>query len=265
MSEKAISFFKRRKEANKELLGLFAQSEHVVIIHYSCESFYERQSATSPRITSIAVRNLKSGFTNSFSIHQMAELKKIDYSKIEDHYDTLEKEMLKRFFDYYQHNQNCFWLHWNMRDINYGFPALKHRFETLGEKPPNINESKLIDLSRLLVDIYGINYISHPRLEKLIEKNNISKRDFLNGEGEAKAFVNKDFIKLHQSTLRKVDILANIAGRAARDELKTNLTWWKYCSKYPRAFFEFIKDNAVVSGLIIIVGLILTIVEFFKK
>jgi len=38
------------------------------VIHYSCESFYDRPNGASPRITSIAVRKLDSGQTLSFSI-----------------------------------------------------------------------------------------------------------------------------------------------------------------------------------------------------
>ncbi len=119
-------------------------------------------------------------------------------------------------------------------------------------------------MSRLLVALYGNKYIDHSRLEKLIDKNNISKRDFLSGNLEAKAFVDKDFIKLHQSTLRKVDILANIAGRASRNELKTNLTWIKYYIKYPIVFFELITKHPVISGIIVIVGLFLSIIQMFR-
>lgn len=64
---------KQRQKALNKVTELINNSENVVIIYYSCESFYNRSDGSSPRITSIAVRNLASGQTTSFSIHQMAE------------------------------------------------------------------------------------------------------------------------------------------------------------------------------------------------
>ena len=79
--------------------------DFVVVIHYSCESFYDRPNGTSPRITSIAVRNLASGQTTSFSIHQVAERRKM-LNNIEEHYDNLEKEMLDDFNNYIHSHSN---------------------------------------------------------------------------------------------------------------------------------------------------------------
>jgi hypothetical protein len=58
---KKINQLKRRRQARQELSSLFATAKSVVVIHYSCESFYDRADGTSPRVTSIAVRNLESG------------------------------------------------------------------------------------------------------------------------------------------------------------------------------------------------------------
>ena len=83
---------------------------------------FDRPDGATPRITSIAVRNFASGQTESFSIHKVAELKHIPIVDIPGHYDSLEKEMLDEFSQYLQSNDHCIWVHWNMRDINYGFP-----------------------------------------------------------------------------------------------------------------------------------------------
>lgn len=40
---------------------LFADAANVWVIHYSCESFYDRTDGRSPGITSIAVRKLDAG------------------------------------------------------------------------------------------------------------------------------------------------------------------------------------------------------------
>ncbi len=61
------------------------------MINYSCESFYDRSEGQTPRVTSIAVRNYASGQTESFSIHKVAELNRVEFAEIDKNYDVLEK------------------------------------------------------------------------------------------------------------------------------------------------------------------------------
>jgi hypothetical protein len=56
------------------------------------------------------------------------------------------------------------------RDINYGFAAIEHRHKVLEGEPYILPDERKIDLSRLLIDIYGVCYIGHPRLEKFDKK-----------------------------------------------------------------------------------------------
>lgn len=109
-----------------------------------------------------------------------------------------------------------------MRDINYGFKAIEHRYSVLGGEPYKIPDSNKIDLARQLINCYGAGYADHPRMEKLLEQNEIKAKDYLTGQQEAEAFANQDYIKLHMSTLRKVDVFANILNRAINNTLKTN-------------------------------------------
>ncbi len=263
MSESAKRI-RRRRDARAQLARLTDNAENVVVIHYSCESFYERPNGASPRITSIAVRNFGTGQTTSFSIHQMAERdKKLNPVEIHANYDDLEKKMLKEFYEYVEAHQGHTWLHWNMRDINYGFPALAHRLKVLGGKPFEIHESRLCDLARLLVSLYGVGYAAHPRLATVVAKNKISDLGFLTGEEEAKAFENREYVRLHQFTLRKVDILADIAGRAADGILKTDARLKEIYGGYFLAFTELMREHwlftllGVVGAIASIVGLLL--------
>ena len=89
---KQREIYKKCRRAQHKLDAVFHQPEHCVVIHYSCESFYDRKNPRSPRITSIAIRNLESGQTKSFSIHLVAERRGL-LDSIEQHYDLLEKEM----------------------------------------------------------------------------------------------------------------------------------------------------------------------------
>jgi hypothetical protein len=258
---------KRRKASILKMSALQEQASTSLIIHYSCESFYDRTDGRTPRITSIAVRNLSSGQTDSFSIHQIAEEHQIPFDKIDKKYDCLEKTMLERFFNFVTSHQHFYWIHWNMRDVNYGFSAIEHRFRVLGGTPIQITEDRKFDLARALVDLYGATYISHPRLEKLSEKNKISMRDFLLGKDEATAFDNKEFVKLHQSTLRKTDVLANIFELTSSNKLETNSSWFQQHGYTLAALIERLKEHWIISAFSIC-GIILTLIvkgyEFYK-
>ena len=129
------------REAKKQLTNISHDCNNVIVIHYSCESFYDLPDGASSRITSIAVQNLATGQTESFSIHQIAERStEFPIREIDTHYDELEKKMLGEFYDYAKNHQSHTWLHWNMRNINYGFAALEHRYKVLGGKPFEIHE-----------------------------------------------------------------------------------------------------------------------------
>jgi hypothetical protein len=249
----------KRRMARKLIMDLMSQADRVILIHYSCESFYNRPDGTSPRITSIAVRYLNTGQSTSFSIHQMGERKGYNPSSLEQHYSELEKLMLDEFFEFVRLHQN-----WNMRDINYGFPALIHRHKVLKGKPVEFDNSKLHDLSSLLINIYGPNYIEHPRLANIVKKNKISDKDFLGGNEEAEAFTKKQYVRLHQSTLRKIYVLAEILDRTANGTLKTNARWRDIYGLYPEAIVEFFQEKwwiVAITAFITAVGFILSFIN----
>ncbi|EFL49160.1 conserved hypothetical protein [Solidesulfovibrio fructosivorans JJ]] len=263
---RAIIQLNKRKKAIDLLRSITDNQEHSIIIHYSCESFYERNDGSSPRITSIAVRNCYSAQTTSFSIHQIAEINSVPMKNIPGNYDRLEKMMLDRFYDYVRRHDGYKWLHWNMRDINYGFPAISHRYSVLKGTPETIPEDKMIDIARLLISIYGPAYIGHPRLVKLIQKNMISDKDFLSGQDEALAFEQGKYVELHQSTLRKVDIMSNIISRAADNSLKINTRMCENFKLYPVALGELFKEHwffSIILSLCTILGFIFGIPQLF--
>ncbi|WP_153800565.1 hypothetical protein [Foetidibacter luteolus] len=245
------------KKAKSILEELHDNPQHVLIIHYSCESFYDIKEGRTPRITSIAIRYLRSAQTKSFSIHKVAEIQNLTLAEIEAHYNTLEKQMLTEYFDFLKEHKDYKWVHWNMRDINYGFEALENRFIVLGGQPFQLNDDNKIDMARVLIDKYGNQYIGHPRLTQLIEKNDISAKNLLSGDAEAKAFDNKEYVKLHQSTLRKVDVMDSILKRTAEGDLKTNATMRQIYGLTPQGIYELIKDHWLWSLIISIIMLFL--------
>lgn len=220
-----MSQHQRRSAGLRRLKLVFADPSNVRFIHYSCESFYDRSDGPSPRVTSIAVRHYASGQTRSFSIHQVAEREGL-LTQLDERYDELEYKMLEEFFEYVRRQPDgTKWFHWNMRDANYGFAALEHRFDVLHGEPVRISDADKVDLPVLLKEIYGPEVAPHPRFENLVNLNDLSRRHFLNGAEEAVAFEQKEYVRLHQSTLKKVDLITELAELAAAGRLKTTATW----------------------------------------
>ena len=265
---RALRRIERRKRASRALADLVNRPDRVLVIHYSCESFYDRPDGSSPRVTSIAVRHLDSGQTYSFSIHQMAERRKCP---VEGSYDELEREMLDEFHEYVRTHQGCYWLHWNMRDANYGFQAIEHRYRVLGGNPAQIPEDMRVDLSDLVEQMYGRHYISHPHMKSLVDRNHITARDFLSGAEEAQAFERGDYVKLHQSTLRKVDALSEIAQMADERSLKTDAGWRQQYGLHPQALAEWLSEHwlgtlvGFVASVLGIVGVVYEIVKIVLR
>ena len=217
--------------------------DNYLLIHYSCENFYDIKDGHTPRITSIAVYHYTSAQTESFSIHKEAERKHVSDDELELRYDDLEKAMLANFFEYAREHQGYTWIHWNMRDINYGFKSIEHRYAVLGGNAYKILDSKKIDLARLLVQRYGANYIGHPRMEKILSLNNIKPKNYLNGVEEAEAFKKKEYVKLHMSTLSKVDAFEHVIKLAIDNKLKVESKWHEIYGASIQGVYNFCKET----------------------
>ena len=250
---KASERYKKRKKAKEVLQDIINNSSGYLIIHYSCESFYDLPEGNTPRITSIAVRYVFNAQTRSFSIHKRAELEKIAPNQIDQHYNTLEKNMLDEFFQFVNtHHHNYKWIHINMRNINYGFEAINHRYRVLGGSPKEIHDNSKIDLARLFIDLYGRQYSKHPRFESLYHLNKITMTDFLNGQEEANAFRKGDYVALHRSTLRKVDNMHSVISLANENDLKVKSNILQVYGITPSGLFFAAKDNWLLALLFFI-------------
>lgn len=233
----------KRKKAIEQIKAINENSSGYLLIHYSCESFINTPDGNTPRITSIAVRFFDTAQTKSFSIHKTAELQKISVEEIYNHYDDLERKMLDQFFDFVSHHTSYKWIHINMRDVNFGFEAINHRYSVLGGNPITIHDNLKIDFPRLLIDKYGDNYIPHPRLENLYKRNGLTMINFLKGAEEAKAFENKEYVKLHLSTLRKIDNLHSIIIKDYEGTLKTDFSVINFYTLFPQGILYLIQED----------------------
>ncbi|GGZ60744.1 hypothetical protein GCM10008101_13400 [Lysobacter xinjiangensis] len=290
MSTSELSRVKERSKSRKKLNEIYEDAINSYLIHYSCESFYAPPGHApvggSTRVTCIVVRNLKSAQTKTWSIHKSAELLgqlaalneivpsfpqgyshgpggathlNVAPSVLAATLDPLELDMLEGYFAFLSRNTDSNFIHWNMRDDNYGFSALEHRYRVLGGQPTILPDSRKFDLARELVTIYGKRYASHTsesgrkgRLMSVIEMNKISDADALQGAEEADAFVKGEYRRLQQSTWRKVDVLANIFDRVHEKSLKTRAGFIDKYGIHPIALVEVARNNPIVTGLIFV-------------
>ncbi len=262
-----LTKLKRRREALKGFDNIDNKRDMYLVIHYSCESFYDIKDGRTPRITSIAVRNFTTGQTHSFSIHKSAEQKHVPVDEISDRYDELEKQMLDEYFEFIKSRHGYSFIHWNMRDINYGFQGIEHRYKVLGGEPFVIDDARKFDIARALISLYGVAYVPHGdngRLHSLLDINSITAKDLLSGKQEAEAFNNKEFIKLHQSTLRKVDVMSNILERVLDGSLKTNAKWIDVNGFHPVILIELFTKHWTWS-LLVIVAIVTGLAATLKK
>ncbi|WP_293953849.1 MULTISPECIES: hypothetical protein [unclassified Sphingobacterium] len=217
---------KQRSEGLKDLEKSLENKEKTLIIHYSCESFVNL-FGRSPRITSISIRNLQTGQTISFSIHIQAQINRMDFNNLSDEdYDKLEYYMLNEFYEFAKERLKFKWIHWNMRDTNFGFEAISIRFRILGGSPLEIDIENRYDLPRILSKIYTYDYENHGESGKLLSlcaRNEISFRDALSGKKEAEAFENRNYLALHKSTLNKVSIIESIIEKTENGSLKVKV------------------------------------------
>ena len=266
-----MGYVLRRIEERKNSLNLLRSivknPETTLVIHYSCESLFDRGDGSSPRINSISVKFLGSGQQRSFSINQLAEREKVPMDKISSNYAKLERMLLDEFYKFVDKYKDFKWVHWSMNFNNIGFPALAHRYMVLGGDPISIPDTNLIDLSAILKKIYGQNYISRPPLYNLINKNDLQTQQLLTGKEEAFAIEAGKYFEASQSTESKIYILSKILYKVVDGHLKTNASTIKWKILTIRALVEkfltsnFFKILGLIGALASIVGLIYVIIK----
>lgn len=202
---------------------LKSHPENFYVIHYSCQSLYDDNEGISPRITSIAVTHFATEQTVSFSTHAIAEELGIPREAVRDRFDEVEVALLRSFYAFTRDRRDKYWVHWNMRNLTYGFEHLEHRYRVLGGvDAPVIPVERRLNLNDLLSDRFGSDYAPHPKLKSLMELNGGTHRHFLTGEEEVQAFQNNEFIRMHNSTLAKVGFLNLVIRRLLRGKLATS-------------------------------------------
>jgi hypothetical protein len=198
MSKVKDAFIQRIRELEEKL-------HLVVLIHYSCESFYDVKKG-SPTIVSIAIMDFLGGQVTTCAL--------CDYPD--------EQSMLSTYFKFLEENKDRLFVHWNMNDSVYGFAAIENRYTQLtGENPFRLPREQMFDLDSLVQVKHGKQYVDHPKLWNLAVLNRYSTLGFKAGKEEAELFKQGCYFENKLSTIRKIHVLADILADLLSDRLLT--------------------------------------------
>lgn len=179
---------------------------HILVIHYSCESFYEVKKG-SPTVVSIAIRDYYSGQIITFSLSD----------------NDSEISILEAYFRFLEENRDKLFVHWNMNDTVYGFEAIRNRYHQLTKNHGTIIQNEnLFDMDDLIEKKYGKLYAPHQKLYNLANINRYSTMGMRSGKDEADLFKKKGFFENKLSTIRKVHIISNILEDFLANRLLTH-------------------------------------------
>lgn len=214
-------------DSSKFVKNIKKRPENFYIIHYSCQSLYDDNEALSPRVTSIAIAHYATEQTVSFSTHSIAEELRIPREAVRDQFDEVERKLLQDFYAFIRDRRDKYWVHWNMRNLTFGFEHLEHRYRVLGGKDaPIVPVERRINLNDVLSGRYGVEYVKHPKMKSLMELNGGVHRHFLTGEEEVRAFQNSEFMRIHNSILAKIGFFSNVIRSLVKGKLNTASRGW---------------------------------------
>jgi len=180
-----------------------AQPGKLVFIHYSCGLFAENAAAHNP-VQFIAVKRGDGGGNRVFGSGPDAEF-----------------QSLEKFFDFVRERPDHVWVNWNMTGDPFGFEHLRSRFEQLGGHPPAFPDSlHLFDLKECLQQVYGVDFVPHPRLEQAAIANGLTMTDWLDPKAAREAFERGDWNALRLSVIRKSHVIGDLFTLAANGKLR---------------------------------------------
>ena len=252
--------WEKHKKAKEQINEIFMRPDKYRVIHYSRQGFSQGNNQHADAIVSIAIYSGVSDATFSVDIQSMAERLQIRFQDISQRIREIETEMLREFFDYINQNRDFIYLHWNMRDNQFGFQALSNRYCALTNGKPayEIPIEKQLNVSNLLEEYYGSDYVAHPRLKNIIEQNPESRPlHFLNATQEENAFKEGRYNDLHMSTLSKVRFFYTVLTLVHEGKLKVSTSKLKAFGFSPQVIFEMVKDTWWWGLLTFLLGMLL--------
>lgn len=272
MQKASLFEWNKHKVAKYKLHDIMNSFGEFSIIHYACYGFDGNGSYSGVRITSIAILHCTSQYSTStpgqreitvFDLVSAADELRIPRDKINDKIDKVEKSLLKNFYNHIASRQDRLYLHWNMQDNKYGFQAINNRYFTLTNKQPmfTIPPDHQVNISDLLGDYYGYNYVEDPKIEHLYKLNpNLASKDLLLGKDEAKSFEVGNYTAIRNSNIAKVKFFHEVLMSVYAGKLKVSKGRLKAFKLFPQVLFEIASEKWWFWLLTLFVGAILGVI-----
>ena len=252
------------KESNKIISDYVKKKSNYIFIHYARQNCFSEAYEKGPRVIAIVAMNAESEQFSVFSLKKSADKQgKVFFELSDSEKDIIEYNMLQDFFEYVKDNKDKVWLHWNMKNNNFGFSAIEDRFRMLKGNPSHFEEGKLINISVLLKKKYGMNYAKDNMWNgKLMGKmydifilNRITDSNILDGEREIIEYILKNVTSIEQSVLGKLKAFKVIMEKAADNVLKCRGNILKDVYGFNMTgIANYIQDNALLALLFSIIG-----------
>ncbi|MEA5425402.1 hypothetical protein [Arcicella lustrica] len=222
-----MGIIKERGLAISTLKKLTEDPNKVLFIHYSQSNTFDDDDygSISPIITSIVIKSLDGQIDQQFAIHFEADKADIPIDEIQNSYRDLELRILKAFNSFVKRHSDCNWIHWDMKNIHFGFEGIKHRYEKIfgnlndfNEIPVN-NKKNLFDI---IEKIYGEKFVDGSDTLKSLMKcnsNNIDNNAYLSSAVESTEFGRKNFVNVIKSVDLKVDFIKKATNKLIQRKL----------------------------------------------
>jgi len=252
--------YRDRIIAAKNLKKLVEDPSQVFCVHYSQSQTYDDDYGNiSPIITAIVIKSMDEKTDKQFAIHFEADKAGIPKDQIQDSYRELEMRMLKSYNDFVKRHNQCLWVHWDMKNIHFGFEAIKHRYEKIFENLSDYSEiasSNKQNVRLALEGMYGEKFASGPdKMKSLIALNNggINEPNYLSQELESSEFESKNFKGVIDSVDCKVEFLKKAVKKLVDRKLSVQTKNWYaiFIDMITHPIFTFIGWLATIIGLIV--------------
>jgi hypothetical protein len=195
-------------------------------IHYYTVAWDDAKDR-APEPVMVAVHDLPTKAEKLFSIQLVAGRNNVPPDQIPDQRASLERAMLEELFAFMRAHPKARWVHWGMRNEQFGFAALEHRFRELGGEVgdlPDLPLDRRIDLAEALKSEFGKRYAPDPRFPNLVRMLGLTERDLLSLEQLTDAVRAGQYGLMQRSLFRFVGPIAEIGALFLTGQLRPRLT-----------------------------------------
>lgn len=253
-----MGMFNSSKKAKSDIKSVVKSNDEILIVHYSYANVPNLSGDIFPIITTIVVRSLDDKIYECYGLHIEADLIGISKSEMKDIYSDLELSMLEKFMAFVRLHNSSYWLNWDMKNITFGFQAIKHRYSKLtgGNNIGfiDIPAYRKKDLDVLLSELYGDNYSVEPdKLLDILKCNNFDTHSYMTSNTESIEFNNLNFNSVLDSVKTKVEAISFLFEKIASNKIKVphKNTYSKFVDIVTHPVMAFIGWLATIIGVIL--------------